>query len=413
MSNLTMKNLFSNSLRSKDTWMTIVTLLVFLAVVSFILFEGTKKTVTLTVNGQQQELATHADTVGELLEEQEIDVAEADHVYPSLNTSIAHDLAVEWEQAQTITILIDGKKQTIDTTADRVSDILAQAGVEVTEYDQIAPAADAEVGQLNEISIAKAYQVKLIDGTEEKLVWSTSTTVADFLKQNSIHLSKLDRVNLEPDKVVTPDSVVQITRVEKVTDVVEEDIAFKTETKKDDSLLKGQEKVVRKGKPGTIARTIEITKENGKVVDKKVLSEEVKEKATNKVVHLGTKVVVAAATTQKVAAPATKPVSRNASSEPAGREFYVTATAYTAYCTGCSGITATGIDLKANPHLKVIAVDPSVIPLGSKVWVEGYGYAIAGDTGGAIKGNKIDIFVPTKEQAYAFGRKSVRIKIIN
>ena len=66
----------------------------------------------------------------------------------------------------------------------------------------------------------------------------------------------------------------------------------------------------------------------------------------------------------------------------------MTATAYTAHCNGCSGITATGINLRANPNLKVIAVDPSVIPLGSKVWVEGYGYAVAGDTGGAIKGNE-------------------------
>ena len=66
----------------------------------------------------------------------------------------------------------------------------------------------------------------------------------------------------------------------------------------------------------------------------------------------------------------------------------MTATAYTAYCNGCSGITTTGINLRANPNLKVIAVDPSVIPLGSKVWVEGYGYAVAGDTGGAIKGKE-------------------------
>lgn len=412
MSNNPMKNLFSNSLRSKDTWMTIVTLLVFFAVVSFVLFEGTKKTVALTVNGQQQELTTHADTVGELLEEQNIEVAEADHVHPSLNTSIAHDLAVEWEQAQTITILVDGEKKTIDTTTDRVQDILAEAGVEVTEYDQIAPAADAEVGQENEISIAKAYQVKVIDGTQEKIVWSTSTTVADFLKQNSIHLSELDRVNVDMEKVVTPDIPIQITRVEKVTDVVEEDIAFKTHTKKDDSLLKGQQKVVRAGKPGKLAKTVEITKENGKIIDRKVVSEEVKQQALNKVVHEGTKVVVAAAT-PTASKSSSKPVSRSSAQEPAGREFYVTATAYTAYCTGCSGITATGINLKANPNLKVIAVDPRVIPLGSKVWVEGYGYAIAGDTGGAIKGNKIDIFVPTKEQAYAFGRKQVRVKVIN
>src|SRR6185312_4204885 len=74
------------------------------------------------------------------------------------------------------------------------------------------------------------------------------------------------------------------------------------------------------------------------------------------------------------------------------KSMYMEATAYTAYCNGCSGTTRTGIDLRANPHLKVIAVDPNVIPLGTKVHVEGYGYAIAGDTGGAIKGNIIDVF---------------------
>ena len=68
--------------------------------------------------------------------------------------------------------------------------------------------------------------------------------------------------------------------------------------------------------------------------------------------------------------------------------------------------------MRSNPDLKVIAVDPSVIPLGSKVWVEGYGYAVAGDTGGAIKGMKIDLFMPTTDQAYGFGRKQVRIKSI-
>lgn len=96
----------------------------------------------------------------------------------------------------------------------------------------------------------------------------------------------------------------------------------------------------------------------------------------------------------------------------AGKELTVTATAYTAYCEGCSGTTAYGIDLRANPNMKVIAVDPNVIPLGTKVWVEGYGYAIAGDTGGAIKGNKIDVFIPSREQAMQWGRRTVKIKII-
>lgn len=97
----------------------------------------------------------------------------------------------------------------------------------------------------------------------------------------------------------------------------------------------------------------------------------------------------------------------------AAKEITVEATAYTASCEGCSGITATGIDLRANPDAKVISVDPTVIPLGSKVYVEGYGEAIAGDTGGAIKGNKIDVFIPSKEDAINFGRKQLKVTILD
>lgn len=90
----------------------------------------------------------------------------------------------------------------------------------------------------------------------------------------------------------------------------------------------------------------------------------------------------------------------------------VEASAFTAYCKGCSGKTAYGIDLRKNPDIKLIAVDPKVIPLGTKVWVEGYGIAIAGDTGGAIKGNRIDVFMKTKKIAYSWGRKKVEIKVL-
>lgn len=97
---------------------------------------------------------------------------------------------------------------------------------------------------------------------------------------------------------------------------------------------------------------------------------------------------------------------------PEGKTISVTATAYTADCPGCSGVTATGIDLNANPNKKVIAVDPSVIPLGTEVYVEGYGHAVAGDIGGAIKGNKIDILVGTKDEANAWGVRTVNVTIL-
>jgi 3D (Asp-Asp-Asp) domain-containing protein len=91
----------------------------------------------------------------------------------------------------------------------------------------------------------------------------------------------------------------------------------------------------------------------------------------------------------------------------------VKATAYTASCKGCTGITKTGFNLKANPNKKIIAVDPTVIPLGTKVHVEGYGKAIAADIGGDIKGKRIDVFIPTKKAAIKFGVKRLKVTILN
>ncbi|MBL4950914.1 3D domain-containing protein [Neobacillus sp. OS1-32] len=94
------------------------------------------------------------------------------------------------------------------------------------------------------------------------------------------------------------------------------------------------------------------------------------------------------------------------------RSMTVTATAYTASCKRCSGITATGLNLRKNPKLKVISVDPRLIKLGTKVYVEGYGYAVAADTGGAMRGKKIDVFIPSKKKALQWGRKTVKVKIL-
>lgn len=117
----------------------------------------------------------------------------------------------------------------------------------------------------------------------------------------------------------------------------------------------------------------------------------------------------------KVASSSAKTASKTPSRSTSGsvvKEFTVSASAYTASCKGCSGITKTGLNLKKNPGLKVIAVDPKVIKLGTKVHVEGYGYAVAGDIGSAIKGNKIDVFIPSKSKALKWGRKNVKIKIL-
>ena len=443
----------SKLFKGKSLAVTIATVLLFAAVLTFAIYEGTKNTVTVTANGEQEEVRTHAETVGAFLEEQEIKAGEHDFLSHSKETPINEDLALEWDAAEQYNVTVDGKATSAWTTENTVSEILAKANVELTKHDKVSPALDEQVDEETTISVEKAYEVTIQDGLEEKKVWSTSTTVADFLKQHKISLGELDRVEKEMDELVLPNSKVKVVRVEKVTDVVEDTVKYAVETKKDDSLLKGNEKIVQKGANGVVKKTYEVIKENGKEVKRDLKNEKVVKEPTKQVTAVGTKTVVASvsrgaqtkaapaakatpatqaapaqekkqekaavktASVEKAAAPApakAEPAKAQPAEEPAGgKEFYVSATAYTASCAGCSGITATGINLHANPGLKVIAVDPNVIPLGSKVWVEGYGNAIAGDTGGAIKGNKIDLFMANKSDALSFGRKQVKVRVLN
>lgn len=93
-----------------------------------------------------------------------------------------------------------------------------------------------------------------------------------------------------------------------------------------------------------------------------------------------------------------------------GMTMNVEATAYSTNQPELSSYTATGIDLRQNPY--VVAVDPSFIPLGSTIYIEGYGTFIAGDTGGAIVGNRIDIHLTDLNACYNFGRRSMQIQVV-
>lgn len=115
---------------------------------------------------------------------------------------------------------------------------------------------------------------------------------------------------------------------------------------------------------------------------------------------------------EKIALSETPPPTSNSLGDVSNSNnlatYSMTATAYTG-----NGFTATGLKPVRDPNgLSTIAVDPSVIPLGSKVHVEGYGYAIASDTGGAIKGNKIDLYMNSEAECLSFGRRTVTVTII-
>lgn len=367
-----------------------------------LIYQGTKHTVTIMLDGKKEVVRTHAATVNDMLKDLEITVQAADYVHPSRNTEVDGDLEVVWKPAQKIVMVQDGKPKEVWSTADTVDELLKEQDLRVKEHDKITPSKNTKLKADMEVAIDKAFSLKLVVGGEEKQVWSTSTTVADFLKQQGVKLNDLDRVEPELAEKVEAENTVNVIRIEKVTDVVEEPVDFAVITKKDDSLSKGKEKVVKAGKDGLISKKYEVIKENGKEVKRELLSEKVVNKKQDKVVTVGTQTTVA---------QASRGVTNVSSSS--GKEIYVSSTAYTASCKGCSGVTSTGVDLKSNPGAKIIAVDPSVIPMGSKVYVEGYGYAVAADKGGAIKGNRIDVFFSSKDDAYRWGVKKVKIRVLN
>lgn len=137
-----------------------------------------------------------------------------------------------------------------------------------------------------------------------------------------------------------------------------------------------------------------------------------KENPTKKVESSSAKKTNVVTKHAKESKPAIKQAA-NKNTDNVKKVIHMRATAYTANCEKCSGITATGVNIKKHPEKKVISVDPNVIPLGSKVYVEGYGYATAADTGGAIKGNRIDIFIPSDSKAKQWGVRNVEVKIID
>lgn len=394
-----MKNLFSKSLSKKKVAVIGASFVVFVAAFGFVFYETTKKTVAVTLDGEEKVIKTHAGTIEEVLEELDISLHSEDYVSPSADTKVNDNLKVEWKPAKQVQMVKGNETKQVWTTADTVEAFLKEQKVSLSEHDQVHPTIDTKIKNDLQIKIDKAFSLTLNDGGEEKQVWSTSTTVADFLSQQGITLNELDRVEPKMDEKVQEDAIINVIRVEKVTDVVEEPIKFAVVTKQDSSLTQGTEKTVTSGQEGLLKKEYEVVLENGKEVSRELVKESTLKEKQDKVVAVGTKVIA-------------QTVSRG-TNDNVSKEFTVSSTAYTANCNGCSGRTATGFNLKANPNAKIIAVDPSVIPLGTKVYVEGYGYAIAADTGSAIKGNKIDVFFSSKSAAYRWGRKNVKIKILN
>lgn len=397
----------------------VLALLVFSGIV---LFEATKAEVVITDNGESQTVTTHQDTVEGLLNEVGIAVGEHDDVSQPMNAEIKDGMSISYKTAKKVIVTVDGEKQEYYTTTGTVEAFLSDQDLSFAAHDEVSHESTQAIEDGLHIEVTKAYEVTINDGLRKRATWATGGTVEDLLNSNDIRFNKqLDEIKPAINEYVTDDTVITIVHVEKATDEVTEKLAFDTVKREDSSLLKGKEKVIAEGEEGTVIKKFEVTKKNGEEVDRELVHKNVKKESKNRVVAIGTKEVqqepepelVQLSSTKQNTEKTTKQRTKPSSSNSDGKVLYMTSSAYTATCSGCSGHTATGINLKANPNIKVIAVDPNVIPLGTKVWVEGYGEAVAGDTGGSIVGNRIDVHVPSKAAAYKWGRRTVKVKVLH
>ena len=305
-----------------------------------------------------------------------------------------------------IFIVVDGKSIEVTTFRSNVTQILKSNNIALGAKDQITVSLDSKVKHGDKIYIKKAVDVKVIVDGKELNIKTAENTVEEMLKAEKILVSNEDKITPLKGESLKSGLQVQITRVN--TEILQETkaIDYVTEFKNSTDLNKGVKKVIQKGQTGQKVITSSVVYENGKEISRSLISDILKARPTKEIIALGTVGVYTP--------------SRGGDIRYT-KKLRVRATAYTAdyNSTGKSpgdpyfGITSTGARAERNPSgYSTIAVDPRVIPLGTKLWVDGYGYAIAEDVGGAIKGNEIDLYFSSSSQIWDWGARNVDIYIL-
>lgn len=391
---------------SKSVFIALFAAAVIMTVV--IAVDSMMKNITIVIDGKEQVVSTFKDTVEEVLEENGITIAEKDKLSKNTNETLGKKDMIQIDRAVPVQVSIDGTVTSYLTPEKTVGAFFETENIAVMEKDKVSASLEDEVVSGMKVNIDRAVGVTLIADGSEVTYLTPEKTVGAFFTAENVVVNELDKVSSSMEDAVSNGMAITIVRV--TTEVVEENqsIAFAVQEKKDSTMDKGKTVVKQEGVKGERLVTKKLTFEDGVQVAEEVLSTEVLKEAVDKIVHVGTKNTTVyakkpSASSINASRGTAVPSSLNYSSS-----FRVEATAYAGH-----GVTATGTKPVRNPSgWSTIAVDRNVIPLGTKVYVENYGYAIAEDVGGAIKGNKIDIYVNSTAEAYRWGRRTVTIYIL-
>jgi uncharacterized protein YabE (DUF348 family) len=304
-----------------------------------------------------------------------------------------------YSHKKNLTINIDGKKVTVTTFKSVTSDILKEINIQIGNKDKITPALTSKVSKNDNITIKKAVNVTVrMDGKDFELQ-SAEPNIYTMLKAEGIFVKPEDKIIPDGKTTLSNGLNVEVVRVETKNILKNVPIGFKTIVKNDMNKDVNFTKTLQEGKKGEKQIITSVTYENGKETSSKIISEKIIKTPVDKILLKGTM--------QKIV------VSRGASNLAYSRIISAKATAYYAFKGVGNTYTATGRKAVRDPSgYSTIAVDPRVIPYGTKMYIENYGYAIAADTGGAIKGNKIDVYFNTKGEALSWGVKHVNVFIL-
>lgn len=302
---------------------------------------------------------------------------------------------------KTITVQDNGQRKVIrGFTFGTVRAFLRRNQVLVSNRDRVTPNPDQPVRDGMSVNIERPLDVTLVVNSANpgghptvKFVETFAKTVGSLLKQQHVILGVRDSAVPARDTTLHQGETVSIRRVRREVTVNTQEIPFQTIRQRTDKLYIGQQRVLTYGVKGTLRTRTTKVYVNGQRVGQKV---------ARQVIHQPVNQVVAFGTVEKPAPPVRQEnlVSRSDGPLTILKSLTVVATAYVS-----GGRTATGWE--AQPG--VVAVDPSVIPLGTKLYIPGLGVYHAEDTGGAIVGNRIDICVSSSSQASEWGIRTITV----
>ncbi len=311
--------------------------------------------------------------------------------------------------AKNLYVIHDGdERQVFYSDATEPSEVLEEAGVDVSHEDMVVLNAE---GFRPQITIQRNQVITINNGGEKLTLNTYGVTVAELLESNGLALGENDNINAPLSSNTYDGMELTIDRMVIATETYTEEIPYETEYVEDNKVLKGKEKTKVKGQKGEMTFTAEVTYLNGVEISRNVTSSEVTKEPVNKVIAKGTKT----APKGQVTVVDGTIVTPDGKTYTYSKVMKVKATAYTHTDKGCDKITATGTTVRWG----TVAVDPRLIPYGTKMYIVSndgkfvYGLSAAEDCGGSIKGNRIDLYMPTTKQCLNFGIRNCTVYILD